>query len=58
MRVFFKDGVIIEGHRAAVKRAIKAKRQYDGPIPYRFSRPWEPSEWIRDTWFRKENLWK
>lgn len=54
MRVFFKDGVIIEGPRAAVKRAIKTKRQYDGPIPYRFSRPWEPSEWICDTWLGRK----
>lgn len=46
MRVFYQNGVIMEGPRSAVKRAIQINKKYWGYIPYRFSRPWPPEEWI------------
>lgn len=39
--VFFKDGTIMEvqkGNRY-LKKQIAVKRSFDGPVPYRFSRP-------------------
>ena len=42
-RVYFKDGMIMEGRRCVIKRAIRAKLLV-GRVPYRFSRSYSCEE--------------
>ena len=38
-RVYFSNGVVVEGTKGGVKRAIKAHLKYFPGIKYRFSEP-------------------
>lgn len=44
--VFFKDSTIMEVERGNryLKKQIAVKREYDGPVPYRFSAPYSREE--------------
>lgn len=44
MRVFFNSQEIIEGHRSAVKRAIRRRKKDDPHLKYQFSGPFSELE--------------
>lgn len=53
--VFWKDGCIFEASsKRVIHKAIRERRAYEGPIPYRFSAPYPVSEWVNPRDYDRE----